>query len=324
MIRYAASRAIHAFAVVLAVTTLTFVLIHAAPGDPLTGLRESAYASPEFITRAQRHMGLDRPLYVQYLVYLGNLFRGDLGESFATHIPVWHLLRPAIPNTLLLGAAALLVDFTVGMAVAAPQAIRPGGRLDRWLSNVTLAVYAVPVFWLGILLSMLFSQALGWLPIGDIRDPIIAAAGTTPQKVVDILRHLVLPAATLGLVGAASTARYQRTALFDALRQDFIRTAHAKGLTARVVLLRHALRNALLPTITLFGLSLPVLFSGAVLVESVFGWPGMGTLAVQSVMRRDYLVVTAAATITATAVVVGSALADLLYRVADPRTRSPA
>ena len=324
MIRYAAGRVVHALAVVLAVTTLTFLLIHAAPGDPLTGLRESSYASPEFVARAQRYLGLDRPLHEQYLVYLGNLARGDLGESFAMHIPVWDVLRPAIPNTLLLGATALLVDFAVGMAVAALQAIRPGGRLDRWLSNATLTIYAVPVFWLGILLSMLFSQALGWLPIGDIRDPIIAAAGTGPQKLVDVLRHLVLPAATLGLIGAASTARYQRTALFDALRQDFIRTARAKGLAERTVLLRHALRNALLPTITLFGLSLPVLFSGAVLVESVFGWPGLGTLAIQAVLHRDYLVVTAAATLTATAVVIGSALADMLYRVADPRTRSAA
>ncbi len=324
MIRYAARRAAQALAVVLGVSTLTFVLIHLAPGDPLGGLRESSYASPEFVARAQRYLGLDRPLYVQYLVYLGNLARGNLGESFALHVPVWDLLRPALPNTLLLGAAALVVDFSLGIGIAALQAARPGSRLDRWLSTGTLAVYSVPVFWLGILLSMLFSQALGWLPIGDMRDPIIAAAGTPAQRWVDILRHLVLPAATLGLVGAASTARYQRAALIEALRQDFVRTARAKGLGDRAILLGHALRNALLPTVTLLGLSLPVLLSGAVLVESVFGWPGMGSLAVQSVQRRDYLVVTAAATLTALMVVAGSALADIVYRLADPRTRAAA
>ena len=322
--RYAGGRLFQGLAVILAVTTLTFVLIQSAPGDPMSAWAEtSRTVAPEVRAQARRNWGLDQPIHVQYLRYLGNLATGNLGVSPARNRPVWDILRERIPNTLLLAAAALVVDFFAGIAIALLQARHPGGRVDRWLGAATLTLYSVPVFLLGIVLFGVFGRALHWFPIGGMRDPIMYDSLSSGGRALDVLRHLVLPALTLGLVGAASTARYQRTALLGTLGQGYMRTAQAKGLTERTVLVGHALRNALLPTITLLGLSLPVLLSGAVLVETVFAWPGLGALSTEAIGQRDYPVVTAAAILSATMVVVGSGLADLLYRVADPRTREP-
>lgn len=322
MIRYAAGRFAQALAVVLAVATLTFFIIRLAPGEPLSVLSESSRGSPEVREQERRNLGLDRPLYVQYLRFLGDLARGDLGVSFSRHRPVRDALFETIPNTLLLAVAALIVDFAAGIAIAVLQAARPGSRADRWLSVATLTLYSVPVFWLGAIALILFGQTLHWVPVGGMRNEVMGPSFSAVGRLFDVLRHLALPALTLGLVGAASTARFQRAALLTALRQDFVRTARAKGLPGRAVLVRHALRNALLPTITLLGLSLPVLLSGTVLVESVFAWPGMGRLTAEAFYDRDYPVVTAAALLSSTMVVVGSAVADLLYRLADPRTRA--
>ena len=308
---------------VLAVATLTFVLLHAAPGDPLA-LDESRYVSPETVAQMRRNLGLEQPLAVQYLRYLANLAHGDLGVSFSLHRPVWDALRETIPNTLILTVAALVVDFTVGVSMGTVQGARPGSGLDSLLSATSLAFYSMPVFWLGLMLLLAFGQELAWLPVAGMRDPVVGAFTSPAGRLVDLGRHLILPALTLGLAGAAGTARYQRAAMLEVIRQDYVRAARAKGLTDRVVLWRHALRNALLPTITLMGLSLPTLLSGAVLVESVFAWPGMGRLSADAIFRRDYPVVTGAAILAATLVVAGSLVADLLYRVVDPRTRSAA
>lgn len=322
MIRYAAGRVAQALAVVLAVATLTFFLIRLAPGDPLSLTSESSRSSPEIREQARRNLGLDRPLHIQYFRYLGDLARGDLGISFSRHRPVRDALFETIPNTLLLAAAALIVDFVAGIAIALAQAAFPRGRVDRWLSVTTLTLYSVPVFWLGAIALIVFGQTLHWLPVGGMRDEVMSPTYSALGRMLDRLRYLALPALTLGLVGAASTARFQRAALLTALRQDFVRAARARGLTDRAVLIQHALRNGLLPTITLLGLSLPMLLSGAVLTESVFGWPGMGRLAAEAFYDRDYPVVTAAALLASATVVAGSAIADLLYRIADPRTRS--
>jgi len=308
--------------VALGVATITFLLIHLAPGSPLAGSGENPYVSAAALEQMRRNFALDQPLYVQYLRYVGNLLRGDWGISFTMHRPVLDAFRDALPNTLVLAAAALLVDFLLGITIGTLQGMRPGSPLDRACSGLTLTLYSVPVFWLGLMLVLVFGQELGWLPVSGVVDPILYPARGILGKLADRAAHLLLPALTLGLVGAAATARYQRAAVLEVIRQDFIRTARAKGLSEGAVA-RHALRNAILPTITLLGLSLPMLLSGAVLVETVFAWPGMGRLAVEAIQRRDYPVVTGAATLVALAVVAGNLVADVLTRFADPRSREP-
>lgn len=305
--------------VVFAVATLVFVLLQAAPGDPLVVVGERV--SPETLERLRRSFGLDRPIPEQYARYLANLARGDLGISLTQHRPVLDALRTAIPNTLTLAAAALLVDFALGIGIGVFQATRYRSGTDAALSVVTITLYSTPVFWLGLLLLVVFGQALGWFPTGGATDPIAHAALSPAGRALDRLHHLALPALTLGLAAAGYTARHQRSALLEVLGRDFVRAARAKGLPERTVLLRHALRNALAPTITLAGLAFPVLLSGSVLVESVFSWPGMGRLAAEAIGRRDYPLVTGAAILAAVMVVLGNLLADLASRVADPRIR---
>jgi peptide/nickel transport system permease protein len=316
---FVARRLAEGAVVVFAVATLVFVLLQAAPGDPLTIVGERV--APETLDRLRRSFGLDRPVPEQYARYLANLARGDLGMSLSQHRPVLDALADAMPNTLLLAAAALLVDFVLGIAIGAAQAWRRHTRTDAALSLVTITLYSTPVFWLGLVLLVVFGQGLGWFPTGGATDPIAHASLPAGGRLLDRLHHLVLPALTLGLAAAGYTARHQRSALLEVLGQDFIRTARAKGLRARTVLLRHALRNALMPSITLAGLAFPVLLSGSVLVESVFSWPGMGRLAAEAIARRDYPLVTGAALLAAVMVVLGSLLADLAARTADPRLR---
>jgi peptide/nickel transport system permease protein len=316
-VRRLAQGALVAFGVV----TATFVLLQLAPGEPLAGVAESPYASPEVIEQMRRNFGLDQPIPVQYVRYLGNLLRGDWGVSFAQRRPVLDALADAVPNTIALGLAALLVNFAGGIALGSIQALRPRSALDRTLSVVSLVLYSLPVFWLGLMLLLVFGQILGWFPVGGVVDPVVYPSLSPLAQALDRLHHLALPALTLGLVGAGSTARYQRAALLDVLGQDFIRTARAAGLSEWTIVSRYALRAALLPTITLVGLTLPSLLSGAVLVETVFSWPGIGRLTVNAVLQRDYPVVAGAALLASIAVVAANAVADLAYRLADPRTR---
>lgn len=321
MLGFVARRLGQAAVVALGVATVSFVLIHLAPGSPLLGTGENPYLSSALIEQTRRQFGLDRPLAVQYVWYLRNLARGDWGISFMQHRPVLEVFGDALPHTLLLAGAALVLDFTLGIAAGTYQAMRAGSWADRLLSAVSLTLYSVPAFWLGLMLLLVFAQWLDWLPAGGASDPVLYAMLPPAGKLLDRLRHVLLPALTLGLVGAAATARYQRAAVLEILHQDFIRTARAKGLSEFAVAVRHALRNALLPAITLLGLALPSLLSGAVLVETVFAWPGMGRLAVQAILRRDYPVVTGAALLTALTVVAANLVADVLVRLADPRTR---
>ena len=314
-------RLAQAAAVAFAVVTVTFILLHLAPGEPLGAFAESPYASPEVVAQMRRNFGLDQPLTVQYARYLANIVRGDWGTSFAQHRPVLAAFRDTVGNTAVLALAALVLDFALGLAAGVIQATRPTSATDRLLSLASLLLYCVPVFWLGLMMLLVFGQALHWLPVAGVVDPVLYPSLSPGGQLMDRLRHLALPALTLGLVGAGATARYQRAALLDAMSQEFVRTARARGLSERAVVLRHALRNALLPTITLIGLSLPTLLSGAVLVETVFSWPGMGRLTVSAIVQRDYPVVLGATLLAAFAVVAANTVADIAYRWADPRTR---
>jgi len=307
-------------AIVWAVVTLTFLIVHLAHGSPC-GQPDGRPMAPEVCADLTRRFGLDRPLWVQYVKYLGALLRGDLGESLSLHRPVADALADALPNTFMLALTALILDFALGLALGVYQAVRERRFGDIALGNAALFVNSMPTFWLGLVLLLVFGQRLGWFPVGGLRDLVLCPRVDSLPCAADFAWHLALPALTLGLVGAANTARYQRAALLDVVRQDFVRTARAKGLPERRVLLVHALRNALLPLITLFGLSFPFLLTGAVLVETVFAWPGMGLLAVNAILQRDYPIVTAAALVASVMVVLGNLLADALYGLADPRIR---
>ena len=321
MLRFLAVRLGHAAAIVFLVATVTFVLVHVAPGNPFEIAAESNPVPRAVIEAQIRRYGLDRPIPEQYIRYLANIARGNLGYSFSEHRSVVASFRDRVPNTLLLAGAGLVLAFGIGIGLGAWQGGRPADAADAAVSIGTLTVYSTPVFWLGLMLVLVFAVHLHWLPAGGTVDPAVHQYLPWPGRVADRLRHLVLPALALGLVGAATVARFQRLEVREVRRAEFVRTAHAKGLAPRVVLWRHTLRNALLPTVTLFGLAFPILLSGSVLVETVFSWPGLGRFAVEALYRRDYAVVTAAAIVTATMVAVGNLLADVLIHVVDPRTR---
>jgi len=307
-------------AIVWAVVTLTFILTHAAGGSP--GLPESTQGvDQQTIARIRREFGLDQPVPVQYVLYFRNLARGNMGVSFKLGRPVADALADAIPHTFVLALAALLIDFAVGLALGVYQAVRERGVGDIVLGNIALFVNSMPTFWLALVLLLVLAQWLHWFPAGGANDPVLCPRLDSFPCLLDFCWHLTLPALTLGLVGAAGTARFERAAMLEVIRQDYVRTARAKGLQERRVLLVHALRNALLPFITLVGLAFPFLLTGAVLVETVYAWPGMGQLAVNAIFQRDYNVVTGAAIVTSTMVVLGSLIADLLYAIADPRIR---
>lgn len=304
------------------VVTLTFVLIHAAPGEPFAYVTDDARFSSAAEREAfLRRYGLDRPLPVQYVAYLGRLTRGDLGESLSLKRPVGTLISERLPRTLLLMGTAIVVGFALGVAAGAWQAGGAGSRGDRILSTTTVALGSLPDFWIAIALLLLFALKWRWFPVSGMVDSTVHDYLSPLGKLGDTARHLVLPALSLTLLVFAVVARHQRAAVLDTMPNDYIRTARAKGLPHSLVVYRHALRNALLPTLTLFGLTLPALVGGAVFVESIFAWPGLGMLAISSIATRDYQVVLGVSLMTSVLVVAAGIATDLAYAVADPRTR---
>ncbi len=323
MIRYVGRRLLEAIPLLLGIVTLLFFLLHLAPGDP-TAAYFNPNVSPEVIEQMRRNLGLDRPLHEQYLRWLAAFFTGDFGYSFSQFRPVSAVIADALPNTLLLGATSLVLIFLVGCAVGVVQAVRQYSALDHTLTFAALFVYSVPGFWLGLMLILLFSSPVVpeglRLPISGMRGLDWAFLGPW-ERALDLARHLVLPAFALGIASAAAVARYTRSSMLEVIRQDYIRTARAKGLPERIVILKHALRNALIPVVSLLGLFLPILFGGAVVIEVVFSWPGMGRLLYDAILARDYPVALAATFLFGALVVVGNLLADLLYAAVDPRIR---
>jgi peptide/nickel transport system permease protein len=305
--------------IIFAVVTFIFVLVHLAPGKSCGG--QSEFVDLRVCDEVNRQQGLDKPILEQYRRYLVALAHGDLGYSSSLKRPVREAIAETLPFTLQLAGAALFVDFLLGLALGVYQATRVNRLPDVLLGNVTLFVYSLPTFWLALLLLLLFGEKLAWFPVGGPGDPIFCPVVDSLYCVADRIWHLILPAATLGVVGAAGTARFQRAAMLDVANQDFVRTARAKGVSERRVVLRHQLRNALLSFITRFGLAVPFLLTGAVLIETIFAWPGMGRLAFDAILTRDYQLVTATALIASTVVVAGNLLADILIGVADPRLR---
>jgi peptide/nickel transport system permease protein len=304
-------RALSGAAVIFGVLTMMFFLLRLAPGDPARLLVGPA-ATEEQVAAQRRALGLDRPVAVQYAAWLGRFVRGDWGTSIATGRPVARTLAEAWPATVRLVGISLVLSYLFGIAIGVIQAMR-GGRLDTALSVATVTLFALPGYWLGLMLVMVFGSA------GFDSDFL-----TGWDRFADRLRHLALPLTTLTLIGIGGTARYVRGAMLDVAGAPFVAIARAKGLSPTRVAVRHVLRNALIPVVTLLGLSLPALFSGAVFIEAIFAWPGVGRVLVEGVVARDYPVIMASTAVSAGLVVAGNLLAELLVGWADPRVRSDA
>lgn len=322
MIPYLFGRGLQSVIIVALVATLSFILIHTAPGDPFAGALDNPNVSSAVRANLRAQYGLDRPLAEQYVKYIGQLARGEMGWSFSRSRPVRAVLAQVLPRTLLLMGTALFASFLIGVGVATVQVSRHGSRVDRALDRISLLLASIPDFWLAILMLLALTYWIPLFPIGGAIDPVMHDSFSASGRFIDTLWHLILPAFTLTLLYASGIARFQRAALLDVMPSDFIRTARSKGLREREILLRHAMRNALLTLITLIGLSFPALLTGAVFIEKVFAWPGMGLTMVDAIASRDYPLVVGAVIVGSILVVAGSLIADLLYGWADPRLRS--
>lgn len=319
--RYVLKRLLLAIPLLLGIATITFFIAHLAPGDPMDmylAKRADKQIDPEAIALIRQKYGLDQPIHVQYVKWLGNLATGDLGESFRYRRPVASLIWERAPYTLQLAGLALLFDALLGIALGIFSAVKQYSLVDKSVTIGALVIYSIPGFWLALMLVLVFSVNLGWFPTSQTRSldyELLSWSG----KVLDRLWHLVLPVFVLGVASAAGTARYMRSRLLEVLSEDYVLAARARGLKERTVILKHALRNAMIPILTIYGLALPFLLGGAVLIEKVFAWPGMGLLALEAVSGRDYPVILATGMTAAVLVILGNLLADVTYTLVDPR-----
>ena len=318
--RFAGRRALGAALLVAGAVVLNFLLVHLAPGDPALMLAGEAGASSEATLREIRaEFGLDRPLAVQLGVYLARLGRADLGFSYFYRRPVLGLIGERIPATLLLVIPALALAAVAGVGFGVLAARRPRSLLSHALSVAWLLGYCMPVFWTSVMLLLLFAVKLPWFPAHGMATAGADTAGWA--SVLDVAHHLVLPVTALGLVYVALYSRLTRASMLGTLGSDYVRTARAKGLAEGRVLLVHALRNALLPVVTVAGLQLGQVLAGAILIETVFAWPGLGRLAFESILRRDYPLLLGTLLCSSAAVVAANFLTDLTYAWLDPRIR---
>ena len=326
MTKYITRRLLGAIPLVVGIATIVFFAVNLAPGDP-TARFIAPGMSQEVVDQMRTNFGLDEPVAVRYVKWLGAMLTGDFGYSFSHSRPVLSVLRDFVPNTLILSSAALFVAFVFGVLLGTLQAVRQYSALDSGLSVVLLFFYSMPSFWLALMLILtlsLFARNVWELPIWF---PASGMMGTDAEflplgaQLRDRFMHLVLPTLSLSLVLTAGIARYMRASMLEVIRQDYVRTARAKGLSERVVVFKHALRNALIPIITLVGLYIPVLFSGTVFIEYIFAWPGMGRTIYEAILQRDYPLVMAGSFFFALMVVFANLIADVLYAVVDPRIR---
>jgi peptide/nickel transport system permease protein len=292
--------------VILGITVLVFVLNAVGLGDPARAAMGQR-GDPEALARLRREYALDRPLVVQYATWMGRLARGDLGTSWREERPVADVIAERLPATIRLALAATIISIVLGLATGALAALRPGAGLDHLLMAGAVLGISTPVFWLGMMLSLVFAVTLDWLPVSGYGDGDLA--------------HLILPAFTLGALHTGTVARMTRSSLLEVVRQDYMQSARAKGLSEGRVILKHALRNALIPVVTVIGIGLADLLVGAPLTETVFAWPGLGRLLVAAVGQRDLPVVMGAVLVFALVYVAGNLLVDVAYLVIDPRTR---
>ncbi len=304
MLRYAVKRLLQGIPTVLLVCVLVFLLMHMVPGDPVRIMSDRS-ATPEDIEILRRSLGLDQPLHVQFGMWISRAAQGDLGRSIRTGHQVTEELLYRLPRTLLLTCASLLFSVLVGILAGILASLRSGSVVDVTVMIKAVLGMSVPPFWLGLMFILLFSVTLNWFPSGG--------SGTW--------RHLVLPALSLGLAGMGLVARMTRSTMLEVLREDYVRTARSKGLSERTIIYRHALKNAMIPTVTVIGLQFGILMAGAVVTERVFSWPGMGWLLVRSIHDRDFPVVQGALLLSSISFILVNITVDMLYAVLDPRIR---
>jgi peptide/nickel transport system permease protein len=327
---YIIKRLLQIIPVVLGVTLIAFLLIHLTPGDPVRTML-GQHATQQEIDETRAKFGLDQPLYIQYFIWLGDVLKGDMGRSILSHEQVTIEIASRFPNTIELAIAAMIFAILIGIIAGIISASKQYSVIDYSVMGVALFGISMPVFWLGIMLMMIFGVFLGWLPIGGRIDLLIPFQRITGFMVIDsiitgngaalisVLRHLILPAIALGTIPTAIIARTTRSSMLEILRQDFIRTERAKGLSERKVIYKHALRNAMVPVVTVIGLNFGLLLSGAILTETVFSWPGVGRLVVDSVFDRDYPLVIGCILVFAFVFVIVNLITDILYTYIDPR-----
>ena len=308
------------------ITIISFFLIHLAPGGPLSPMTEfNPRITPEYREKLVKMYGLDRPLYEQYLKWLKGVLTLDFGKSFSIdERPVWDKIKERLPITLLINGLSLVLILLIAVPLGVYSALKSGSLPERVLTFLSFVGYAMPSFWFALLLMMLFGVKLHLLPISGLHSTIGYEEMSTLQKIWDWTKHLICPLLVATFGGIAGISRYVRNSVYEVLYSDFVLFARAKGLSERRVLFKHALRNALLPLITILGLSLPGLIGGSVIFETIFGIPGLGQLMWQSVMARDYPVIMGNLFLIAVLTLLGNFLADLGYALADPRIRTEA
>lgn len=300
-----------------AIICTIFLLIHLAPGDPASYLASQSEGSVEYQAQLRKEFGLDRPLIVQLGIYLSKVVTGDLGTSYRYRQPVIELVASRLGNTLLLLGTGYLLATILGVLLGAFAAQRANSAADQLATFVALACYSMPVFWLGQLLLMFFALELGWFPAQGMVNIRLGATGFA--RVVDIAHHLVLPASTFAIYQLTLMFRLTRSKLQEVLKEDYITTARANGLSERVVVYKHGLRNALLPLVTVLGMDFAFVLAGTVLIETVFAWPGMGRLMFEAIAARDYPILTGIFTVVTAMVIIVNILTDLIYAWIDPR-----
>ncbi|OCC16477.1 Oligopeptide transport system permease protein OppB [Dissulfuribacter thermophilus] len=306
------------------ITIISFTVMHLAPGEPMVIQTDfNPKMTPEMRERLRKQYGLDKPLYVQYLRWVKGLLTLDLGRSFAPdRRPVWDKIKERLPITLLINALSILLIILVAVPLGVSAAIRHNSLFDHITTVVVYIGYAAPSFWIALLCMILFGVKLEWLPISGLHSLMGYASMSPWEKFLDWIKHLILPVSVSAIGGLAGMSRYMKSSMLEVLRQDYIVTARAKGLPERTVIYKHALRNALLPLITILGLSIPGLIGGSVIFESLFAIPGVGQLMWTSVMARDYPVLMGNLVIVAILTLIGNLLADIGYALADPRIRT--
>lgn len=313
MISYIIRRCLMAIPLLFGITVLSFAIIQMAPGGPSSLMMDPSISKGD-LAKFEEKYGLNDPVHVQYLKWVGNMVQGDFGTSFIRRgVPVSEMIMNRLPNTLLLMVVSTVIAIIISIPFGIISARKPYSVTDYSVTVVSFLGVATPNFWIGLMMIMLFSVQLGWMPTGGV------ASLNQPFSILDRIHHLIMPALVLATADMAGLTRYTRSSMLEVLRQDYMRTARAKGLKENKVVYKHGLRNGLIPVITIFGLMLPSFIGGSVVVERIFAWPGIGMLFIDSAFQRDYPVIMAITVISAVLVVIGNLIADVLYAVFDPR-----